>query len=178
MPGLILILIAPIGAWIHLRRHPEPRSREHRLRTFLLWWLAVAVGVSGVLQAASHVFNGAATAEDIGFTRGDGGFQFENAMGDLAIGVTGLLCVRFRNPGFWLAVLLVLAIQYYGDAYGHVYQWIENDNTEQGNVGPPLWVDVIVPTVGLALYAAYRRAARAVAPADAPAPADVAVGER
>src|SRR5919109_5348443 len=70
-------------------------------------------------------------------------------MGDLAIGVTGLLCVRFRNPGFWLAVLLVLAIQYYGDAYGHVYQWIENDNTEQGNVGPPLWVDVIVPTVGL-----------------------------
>ena len=66
-------------------------------------------------------------------------------MGDLAIGVIGLLCVRFRNPGFWLAVLLVLAIQYYGD----VYQWIENDNTEQGNIGPPLRVDVIVPTVGL-----------------------------
>jgi hypothetical protein len=33
-----------------------------------------------------------------------GGFQFENVMGDLAIGVTGLLCVQFRNPGFWLAV--------------------------------------------------------------------------
>jgi hypothetical protein len=178
MPALVLTLIAPIGAWIHLRRHPEPRSRERTLRTFLLWWLVLPIGLAGVGITASHVFNAAATAEDIGFTRGDGGFQFENAMGDLAIGVTGLLCVRFRNPGFWLAVLLVTAIQYYGDAYGHVYQWIENDNTEQGNVGPPLWVDVIVPTVGLALYAAYQPAARAVASADAPAPADVAVAER
>jgi hypothetical protein len=163
MPMLILTVLAPIGAWIHLRRHPEPRSRERSLRTFLLWWLVVPIGLAGVLGAAYHVFDGPAIAEEIGFTRGDGGFQFENAMGDLAIGVTGLLCLRFRNPAFWLAVLLVTAIQYYGDAYGHVYQWIENDNTKQGNVGPPLWLDLIVPTVGLALYAAHQRATRAPA---------------
>jgi hypothetical protein len=104
----------------------------------------------------------------IGFTRGDGGFQFENAMGDLAIGVTGLLCIRFRG-NFWLAVLLVTAIQYYGDAYGHFYQWIENDNTKSGNVGPPLWLDLIVPTVGLVLYWLYTRAPAASRP-QAPKP--------
>jgi len=156
---LILTLAAPIGAWIHMRRHPEPRSRERTLETFLLWWIAVAIGVAGLFGAGFHVFDGPAIAEEIGFTRGDGGFQFENAMGDLAIGVTGLLCVRYRNPGFWLAVLLVTAIQYYGDAYGHVYQWLENDNTEPGNVGIPLVLDLIVPTVGLLLYRAWRHVA-------------------
>ncbi len=158
MPMLILTLAAPIGAWIHLRRHPEPRSRERTVGTFLLWWLALAIGITGVIGAGFHVFDGAEIAKEIGFTRGDGGFQFENAMGDLAIGVAALLCIRFRSPGFWLAVLLVTAIQYYGDAYGHVYQWLENDNTDPDNVGVPLVLDVIVPTVGLLLYAAWRRA--------------------
>jgi hypothetical protein len=147
---LILMVVAPIGAWIQLRRQ-GPHRPARTVEVYLLWWLAVAVGVSGVLQTAEHVFNGAATAEDIGFTRGDSGFQFENAMGDFAIGVAGLLCIRFRGL-FWLAVLIVTAVQYYGDAIGHVYQWIENDNTNQGNIGPPLWVDLIVPTVGLLLY--------------------------
>jgi hypothetical protein len=157
MPMLILALLAPVGAWVHLRRHPEPRGRARTLEVYLLWWLALAIGVSGVLGGLYHVFDGQQIAEEIGFTRGDGGFQFENAMGDLAIGVTALLCLRIRGT-FWLAVLLVTAIQYYGDAYGHVYQWLHNDNTHSGNVGPPLWLDVIVPTVGLLLYRAWWRA--------------------
>lgn len=157
MPMLILAAIAPIGAWLHLRRHPEPRSRRRTIEVFLLWWLALAIGVSSVIGGLYHVFDGAEIAKEIGFTRGDGGFQFENAMGDLAIGVTALLCLRIRGT-FWLAVLLVTAIQYYGDAYGHVYQWLHNDNTEPGNIGPPLWLDVVVPTVALLLYRAWRRA--------------------
>jgi hypothetical protein len=161
MPTLILALLSPIGAWIHLRRHPEPRTRERTFEVFLLWWLVVAVGVAGMLGAAAHIFDPTDTAEEIGFTRGDGGFQFENAMGDLAIGVVGILCAKIRNPGFWLAVLLVTAIQYYGDVAGHIYQWLENDNTEPGNVGAPLFFGALVPTVGLLLYGAHRRAARA-----------------
>jgi len=158
MPMIILTLAAPIGAWIHLRRHPEPQTRERTIETYLLWWLALAIGTAGIFGAGFHVFDGTEIAKEIGFTRGDGGFQFENAMGDLAIGVTGLLCIRFRSPGFWLAVLLVTAIQYYGDAYGHIYQWQEYDNTEPDNIGVPLVLDVIVPTVGLLLYRAWRKA--------------------
>jgi hypothetical protein len=154
---LILTVLAPIGAWIHLRRHPEPRGRKRTLEIYLLWWLALAIGAASVFGALFHVFDGPAIAEMIGFTRGDGGFQFENAMGDLAIGVTGLLCIRIRGT-FWLAVLLVASIQYYGDAYGHVYQWLHNDNTEPDNIGIPLWQDLIVPTVGLALYMSWKRA--------------------
>jgi hypothetical protein len=36
--------------------------------------ILVAIGIGGILQAAAHVFDGPATAESIGFTRGDGGF--------------------------------------------------------------------------------------------------------
>lgn len=156
MLAVILTLAAPVCAWVHLRRHPEPRSRGRTLEIYLMWWLGLAIGVTGVIGAAFHVFDGPQIAEEIGFTRGDGGFQFENAMGDLAIGVTGLLCFKIRNWAFWLAVLLVTAIQYYGDAVGHVYQWLHNDNTDPDNVGAPLVLDVVVPTVGLLLYRGWR----------------------
>jgi hypothetical protein len=159
MPMLILTLLAPIGAWIHLRRHPGPRSRQDVLNIYLLWWFVLAIGAPAVIGAGYHVFDGQAVADQIGFTRGDGGFQFENAMGDLAIGVAALLCVRFTGT-FWLAVLLIAAIQLYGDAYGHFYQWLANGNTEPDNIGIPLWLDLIVPTVGLLLYRLSSRAGR------------------
>ncbi len=152
MPMLIVAIIAPIGAWVHLRRHPAERTKAERYEVFLLWWFALAIGFSGVLGALYHVFDGPQMAEQIGFTRGDGGFQFENAMGDLAIGTAAFLCLRFRDPRFWLAVLIVATIQYWGDVIGHVYQWRHYDNTEPDNVGIPLWMDIFVPVVAWFLY--------------------------
>jgi hypothetical protein len=152
MPILVATIIAPIGAWVHLRRHPEPRTHAQRMETYLLWWFALAIGFSGVLGGLYHVFDGKQIAEQIGFTRGDGGFQFENAMGDIAIGVAAFLCLRYRDPSFWLAVLIIATIQYWGDAIGHVYQWRHYDNTDPDNVGVPLVLDVIVPIVAWVLY--------------------------
>src|SRR5262245_15481 len=75
MPSLILTLIAPIGAWVHLRRHPEPASRRRTIEVYLRWWLALAIGATGVIGALFHIFDGPQIAREIGFTRGDGGFQ-------------------------------------------------------------------------------------------------------
>lgn len=36
---------------------------------------------------------------------------------------------------------------------------------ESGNIGPPLWTDIIVPTVGWILYSARQRAVRREEPA-------------
>ena len=152
MPILIATIVAPIGAWIHLRRHPAERTRAETFTVYLLWWFGLAMGFAGVVGALFHVFDGKEIAEQIGFTRGDGGFQFENAMGDLAIGVAAFLCLRYRDPKFWLAVLIIATIQYWGDAVGHVYQWRHYDNTDPDNVGVPLVLDVIVPAVGWWLY--------------------------
>nr|WP_156042614.1 hypothetical protein [Rhodococcus sp. UNC363MFTsu5.1] len=39
-----------------------------------------------------------------------------------------------------------------------MYFWIAEDITKSGNVGPPLWFDIILPVVGFTLYAlSYRR---------------------
>jgi hypothetical protein len=166
---LVLTILAPIGAAIHLWRRPEPRTRERRVEVLLLWWFALALGVSSVLTGLVHVFDGQATADDIGFTRGEGGFQFENAMADVAVGVCSLLCLKIRGT-WWLAVIVFASILYYGDAVGHVYQWLHNDNTEPGNVGIPLFLDVLVPAIATALYLLYQAERKSPAPGGAVAP--------
>lgn len=163
MPMLVLVALAPVCAAIHLwirhRRHTPVDAPE----LFLLWWFGMALGATSLIGAAFHIFDGQQTAEMIGFTRGDGGFQFENAMGDLAIGVLAILCIWIHGR-FWLATILFATIQYYGDAYGHVYQWIVNDNTKSGNIGPPLWIDLIVPAVAIVLYVIVERRHRTSPP--------------
>ncbi|MBP1160057.1 uncharacterized membrane protein YhaH (DUF805 family) [Rhodococcus sp. PvR044] len=157
MTTVIAVALALIVAAIQVRRHRTDTRPAAVIDTYLVWWLVLAIGLSSVVGAAFHVFDGPAIAEMIGYTRGDGGFQFENAMGDLAIGVTGVLCFWFRGY-FWLALLTVTTIQYFGDAAGHVYFWIAEDNTKSGNIGAPLWFDIILPVVGFTLYAlSYRR---------------------
>jgi len=156
MQILVVAAIALIGAMVQGSVRHRESGASTAVDTFLVWWLAVAAGAGSVLGAAAHLFDGPATAEMIGYTRGNGGFQFENAMGDLSIGIAGLLCVRFRGD-FWLAVIVVLSVQFYGDGAGHLYYRLAENNTEPGNVGPPLWLDFIIPTVAWGLYCASRR---------------------
>jgi hypothetical protein len=151
MPVIVLAVIAVAGAALHIRRHPDRDRPAYAVDTVLVWWLVVVVGLWGFIGALYHLVDGPGVAADIGYTRGDGGFQFENAIGDLAIAVAALLCARFRR-GFWLATVIVFAVQYYGDAGGHIYFWLAEDNTKPDNVGIPLWFDLIAPTVAIALY--------------------------
>lgn len=151
MPALVFALIAVIGAAVQIRRRRDDPDRS-AVDILLVWWLVVAVGIEAIVGSLFHIFDGAQIAAEIGYTRGDGGFQFENAMADMATGVAAVLCAWFRGY-FWLAVTVVLSIQYFGDAGGHIYFWIAEDNTQPDNVGIPLWFDFILPIVTAVLYA-------------------------
>ena len=151
-----MVLALAVGAF-HASRNREGRSTGETAAIFLRWWLIIAVGVGGLVGVGYHLFDAVETAKEVCFTRGDGGFQFENAMGDLAIAVAALLCIRIRNPMWWAALILISAIQYYGDAYGHIHQMVEYDNHCVYNTGAVLWSDIIVPTVAIALFAVMRR---------------------
>ncbi|MGK2932159.1 MAG: DUF6790 family protein [Solirubrobacterales bacterium] len=147
-----IVLGLAVGA-LHAFRHREGRTRAEKAGIFLLWWMVITVGVGGIFGAAFHVFDGEQIAKEICFTRGDGGFQFENAMGDLAIGVAAIACYWVRHPMWWAAVILILSIQFFGDGYGHIYQMIEYDNHCVDNTGPVLWADFALPIVAIGLFA-------------------------
>ena len=154
-----ILLGLGVGAF-HASRNREGRTKSETIAIFLKWWLALTVGVGSIVGAGYQVFDGAQIASEICFTRGDGGFQFENAMGDLAIGVAAFLCIWIRHPMFWAAVILIMSIQYFGDAYGHIYQMIENDNHCTDNTGLVLWLDFIMTVVSIGLFVAMRRTGR------------------
>jgi hypothetical protein len=83
--------------------------------------------------------------------------RHEVGFADLAIGVLGVLCCRFRD-GFLLAAVLAVSISYLGDAYGHIHQTAIHDNHAPDNTGLVLWADFIAPLVAISLYALRRRA--------------------
>lgn len=153
-------IVALAGAGIHLWRHPEGRVAARAVETILLWWIVVTIGVAGIVGAGYHLFDGPGIAREIGFTRGDGGFQTEVGFGDLALGVAAVLCIWFRDR-FWLAVIVVALISLLGDAYGHIYQAIEHDNHDPDNTGVVFYADIIYPIVAAALYLFRERLARA-----------------
>ena len=150
--GLFAVVIALIGGIVSSRRHKDRLAVD----IHMVWWMVWVVGIGSVVGAGYHVFDGAQTAELIGYTRGDGGFQWENAMGDLAIGVVGVMAYWFRGH-FWLATIVVLTVQYVGDAAGHIYFWLAENNTKPYNIGIPLWTDILLPIVMWALYVWSRR---------------------
>lgn len=153
MSTVIAVIIAVIGGLVQSRRHRDrPAADVH-----LVWWMVWVVGIASIVAAAFHIVDGPQTAAMIGYTRGEGGFQWENAMGDLAIGVAGVMSYRFRGD-FWLATIVVLTVQYFGDAAGHLYFWLAQGNTKPYNVGIPLVADILLPVVMWALYFASRRA--------------------
>ncbi|MFL5872006.1 MAG: DUF6790 family protein [Solirubrobacterales bacterium] len=156
MPFLFFAAIALIGAAIQAHRQPRPRSTGRTLEIFLIWWMVVAVGVAAIFGSMFHFFDGPDTAREIGYTNGDGGFQTEVGFADLAIGILGVLCARFRD-GFLLAAVIAVSIAYLGDAYGHLHQAAIHDNHAPDNTGLVLWADFIAPLVAIGLYAASRR---------------------
>jgi hypothetical protein len=158
-------VVALAGAAIHLWRHPGDRDRAAIVETVLLWWLVVPIGLAGIVGGLFHLFDGPQIAREIGFTRGDGGFQTEVGFGDVALGVAAVLCIWFRDR-FWLAVIVVATISLWGDAYGHIHQAVVNDNHDVDNTGPILYTDIVFPLVALLLYA-YRERLRPSGPAAA-----------
>jgi hypothetical protein len=152
-------LVALIGAGIHLFRHPADRRAAKAVEVVLLWWIVVTIGVAGIVGGLFHLLDGASIAKEIGFTRGDGGFQTEVGFGDLALGVAAVLCIWFRDR-YWLAIVVVATISLWGDAFGHIHQEIVNDNHDPDNTGPVLYADLVVPLVALALYIARERLRR------------------
>ena len=150
---LILIVGAAIHIAVDRRRHGHRAGRTVELA---LLWVMVFGGAWAVWGGALHASGQSnQLATSIGYAPSM--FQWEVGWGDIALGVLGIGCAWIALRGQWLtAAIVVLAVQYGGDAIGHVMQWVSHNNTAPDNV----WAipsDVVAPALAIVLLIAYRR---------------------
>jgi hypothetical protein len=162
-PGLIILALTIVAIIIHLIIRRRELDRERTLEIILLWTLVIGVGAGGLISAMGHVFVPDKIAEMIGWPTGSP-FQYEVGMANLALGVVGLLCYRFRD-NFWLATILANAVFLAGDGVGHVRDILVNANYAPSNAGIPLYWDFLFPVAQILLWLLLHKA-RIVAQAD------------
>lgn len=153
MHYLVLTVIALLGATISVLAKKDKKA-NNVLRTFLLWILAVNVGVCGLLGFTAHTLMADNVALFIGWMPGSP-FQFEVAIANLMMGVLGFMCLWFEAD-VWFVTIVSTTIFGWGAAYGHVRDITLNHNYAPGNAGLPLYVDIILPVVLIVLLIAYK----------------------
>lgn len=139
-------------AFVHIRwKHLTGMAA---LETFLAWQLAVGLGLSYVYAGFGHLVFSNQVAMSIGWPAGSP-FQREVGLWDLSIGVTGLLCLKFRSMGFWSATVVAFGIFSIGAGIGHVYELVVHGNASINNAGPVMYMDLLYPVFLGALLAWY-----------------------
>ena len=153
----VILLAGATIHWLLDRRRHGPRDGRG-VELYLLWVLVFG-GAWAIYGGIGHISGiSDQLAESIGYTQSM--FQWEVGWGDIALGVLGVGCAWTALRGHWMtAAVVVLAVQYGGDAIGHIMQWTANDNTAPDNV----WAipsDIAQPLLAIALLLAYRRGPR------------------
>jgi hypothetical protein len=136
---------------VHILLLAKDRSPSNIGRIYLGYLLPISVGVGGLMGFLGHAMRADEIARSIGWPTGNP-FQFEVAVANLAFGVLGLLCLKFRD-GFWTATILGYGVFLEGAAYGHIRDILKAGNWSINNAGPILVVDVFFPIFLISLLA-------------------------
>ena len=150
---LTILALGVIGFFIHLFVSKEPKTPLRIVELFLVYQLVFSLGLSSFLAFFGLTFMTDFVAEYSGWHA----CPFEKLLGNvnLGYGVLGILCIWFRDD-FWFATILGSSIWLLADAYTHLADMINNHNYAPGNIGVPLYTDIIVPVVLLILFPIYK----------------------
>jgi hypothetical protein len=139
---LLFPAIAAVIAVIHIRVKQHHGSQA--IETFLMWQIAIGLGLGYVYAAMGHLFVADKVAESIGWPTGSP-FQREVGMWDAAMGIVALLCLKFRDTGFWTATILGIGIFSVAAGLGHVYEMVVHGDYSPNNAGPVMYMDLLYP---------------------------------
>jgi hypothetical protein len=145
----IVLAIGLIFPTVHVLLFSKDRSLSNVARTYLAYLLPLSVGVGGLLAFMGHTMRAEEVAKSIGWPAGNP-FQFEVAMTNLAFGVLGLLCLKFRDH-FWTATIVGYGIFLEGAGCVHIHEIVKAGNWSINNAGPILVADILFPLFLLAL---------------------------
>ena len=160
---MIFVILAAIGfvlALLHLAMQKWPWTRQRIAEVLLLYAFVFPIGLGGLVGFAGHTMRAAPVAASIGWPAGNP-FQYEVAVANLAFGVLGLLCLRFRD-GFWTATAIGWSVFMLGAAAVHSHQIHIGQPYAAGNAGAILHFNIAAPIYVLALLAV-RNAANPIA---------------
>jgi hypothetical protein len=135
-------LVAAVIAGIHIRIKNHHGSQA--LEIFLMWQIAIGLGLGYVYAGIGHLFVADRVAESIGWPVGSP-FQREVGMWDAAMGIVALLCLKFRDTGFWTATILGIGIFSVAAGLGHVYEMVVHGDYSPNNAGPVMYMDLLYP---------------------------------
>jgi Family of unknown function (DUF6790) len=149
---MIFVILAAIGfvlALLHLAVQKQPRTGRRIAEVLLLYAFAFPIGLGGLLGFVGHTMRAGSVAASIGWPAGNP-FQYEVAVANLAFGVLGLLCLRFRG-GFWTATAIGWSVFMLGAAGVHLHQIHIGQPYAPENAGAILYFNVAGPACVLAL---------------------------
>lgn len=153
MQIILFLGLAAFCIVISLIRSRKELTPLKVVETILLYLLFINVGLFGLLAFYGHIFLADRIATSIGWPMGNP-FQSEVAVANLAFGVLGLFCIRFRD-GFWLATGVGYATFLFGAACIHIREILVAGNHAINNAGPILYIgDIMIPVVILLLLLA------------------------
>lgn len=151
--GLTLFILAMIIAMVQ-RMLQSSISPTPTAEIFFRWLVLLPMGVCGLINFIMHGFYPIFTAMQIGWQNSP--FQWEVAVANLGFGVLGILA--FKNSfGFRMACVIGVTCWLWGDAAGHIYQMVTQNNFASGNAGSWLWLDIFVPLFLMALLIKIRK---------------------
>lgn len=149
-----ILILGIVGFFIHLFVSKEPKTALRIVRLFLLYQLVFSVGLTSLLSFIGLMF----LTDFVAAYSGWPACPFEKQLANVNLGYAtlGILCI-WREDDFWLATIIGLSVWLIGDGIGHIADMVLNHNYTPGNVGVPLYTDIIVPVALLILYAVYQK---------------------
>lgn len=141
--GLVMWIIALPLMFLHYIVNLFTK-RNSFFEIIFRWTSLFAVGFTGIYVFVMHAFFPVTAAANIGWHVSP--FQFEVAVADLAFGVLGILAFK-ASYSFRLAFVIGLTFWLWGNAAGHVYQMITQNNLTGGNAGSWFGLDIAVPLI-------------------------------
>ena len=157
---IVLMLLALAGAVVHFFVSKQRRSGILMVELLLLYFLVVAVGLSGLWNFTGHVFVADTVARSIGWPTGNP-FQFEVGITGLVFATLGILCIWLRG-NFWAATIIGETVFLWGAGIGHFINAGTTHNYAPSNIGPEILIydiglPVILIALGVVLYYLRRR---------------------
>jgi hypothetical protein len=148
-----ILALGVFGFFIHLFTSHEPKTALRIVKLFLLYQLVFSVGLTSLLAFIGLMFMSDFVAAFSGWPPCPFDKQLANV--NLGYAVLGILCI-WKDDDFWLATILGSSIWLFGDGIGHLGDMLLHNNHTPGNVGVPLYTDLIIPVILMILYAIYQ----------------------